>query len=70
MAVVASDNAFTAGNEMTLFQAQLRTPVSSTDMFSYDVNKDGQRFLVNRYTRSQAMSSPHILLNATASSSK
>lgn len=67
---VTGGDTFSAGNVTPLFRTQLRAPVSSTDIFSYDVTKDGQRFLVNRYTRSQAMSSPHIVLNATASSSK
>jgi serine/threonine protein kinase len=67
---VSNDGAFSAGNGTPLFRAQLRARVSSTDIFSYDVTKDGQKFLVNRYARSQAMSSPHIILNATASSSK
>jgi len=44
--------------------------VSSTDQFSYDVTKDGQRFLVNRYANPAQVAPLHIILNATAPSSK
>ena len=57
---------FSAGNPVPLFQTQLRGPVSSTDLFSYDVTKDGQRFLVNRYAKPQQVAPLHIILNATA----
>jgi hypothetical protein len=39
-------------------------------MFSYDVTKDGQRFLVNRYAKPAEISALHIVLNATANFSK
>jgi hypothetical protein len=48
---INSEGAFSAGNPTQLFRTQLRAPVSSTDLFSYDVAKDGQRFLVNRYAK-------------------
>ena len=67
---VSGGDAFSAGNVAPLFRTQLRAAVSSTDMFSYDVTKDGQRFLVNRYAKPAEISSLHIVLNATASSSK
>jgi hypothetical protein len=68
--VVSGDGTFSATNGTPLFRAQLRATVSSTDMFSYDVSKTGQRFLANRYAKSPESSPPHIVLNATASSTK
>jgi Tol biopolymer transport system component len=43
---VASGAAFEAGSPVTLFQIHRRQPISSFDLFSYDVSSDGQRFLV------------------------
>lgn len=63
---VNSAETFFAGNPVPLFQTQLRAPISSTDTFSYDVNRDGQRFLVNRYAKPQQVAPLHIVLNATA----
>jgi len=67
---VTEGDAFSAGNVAPLFRTQLRAAVSSTDMFSYDVTKDGQRFLVNRYAKPAEISALHIVLNATANFSK
>ncbi|MFZ3257784.1 MAG: protein kinase [Candidatus Acidiferrales bacterium] len=63
---VVTEGAFSSGNPTALFQSRLRAPVSSTDLFTYDVTKDGQRFLVNRYVKPQQVSPLHIVLNATA----
>jgi Tol biopolymer transport system component len=63
---VSTEGAFSSGNPAALFQSQLRAQVSSTDAFTYDVTKDGQRFLVNRYVKPQQVSPLHIVLNATA----
>jgi hypothetical protein len=49
-----------------LFQSQFRAQVSSTDLFTYDVTKDGQRFLVNRYAKPQQVVPLRIVLNAIA----
>jgi eukaryotic-like serine/threonine-protein kinase len=47
MAVSVSAGAsFEAGTPVTLFQTHRRQPMSSQDLFSYDVSSDGQRFLV------------------------
>jgi hypothetical protein len=37
---------FEAGSPVALFQTHRRQPVSSQDVFSYDVRGDGQRFLI------------------------
>ncbi len=63
---VSTEGTFSPGNPVTLFQSQLRAPVSSTDLFSYDVTKDGQRFLVNRYIKPEQVAPLRIVLNATA----
>jgi Tol biopolymer transport system component len=63
---ISSEGTFTAGNPTQLFRSQLRAQVSSTDQFSYDVTKDGQRFLVNRYAKPAQVTPLHIVLNATA----
>ncbi|HXN47253.1 MAG TPA: protein kinase [Bryobacteraceae bacterium] len=42
---------FSSGTPAPLFQVRGRAPISSTDLFTYDVTKDGQRFLVNQYVK-------------------
>ena len=37
------------GTLQPLFQMHGRAPISSSDLFTYDVARDGRRFLVNRY---------------------
>jgi serine/threonine protein kinase len=44
---VTAGSTFEAGAATPLFQTRRREPVSSTDLFSYDVSADGQRFLIN-----------------------
>jgi eukaryotic-like serine/threonine-protein kinase len=63
---VNSEGTFSTGNSTPLFHSQLRAQVSSTDLFNYDVSKDGQRFLVNRYAKPQQVAPLHVVLNATA----
>ncbi len=47
MAVAVKTGAsFEAGSPVALFQTHRRQPVSSLDVFSYDVSGDGQRFLI------------------------
>jgi eukaryotic-like serine/threonine-protein kinase len=68
--VATAEGSFSSGNPAPLFQTQFRAPVSSTDLFTYDVAKDGQHFLVNRYTRPPSVTPVRIVLNATAGMSK
>jgi serine/threonine protein kinase/Tol biopolymer transport system component len=63
---VNSEGTFSTGNPTPLFHSQLRAQVSSTDLFNYDVTKDGQRFLVNRYVKPTQVAPLHVVLNATA----
>ena len=62
---VHTEGTFSTGNPTPLFHSELRAQVSSTDLFNYDVSKDGQRFLVNRYFRPQQVAPLTVVLNAT-----
>jgi Tol biopolymer transport system component len=55
---------FSSGQPEALFQIHGRAAISSTDIFSYDVTKDGKRFLVNRYVKPDHVVPLTILLNA------
>ena len=54
---------FATGTPAPLFQIHGRAPISSTDVFTYDVAKDGQRFLVNRYVKPEHVPPLTVLLN-------
>jgi Tol biopolymer transport system component len=43
---VSAGSSFQAGTPVPLFQTHRRQPMSSQDLFSYDVSNDGQRFLI------------------------
>jgi eukaryotic-like serine/threonine-protein kinase len=58
---------FSTGTAQRLFRVRSRAPISNTDVFSYDVSKDGSRFIVNRYVQPSSVPPLEILLNATAS---
>ena len=65
MAVLVNGGAtFATGQPAPLFQIHGRAPISSTDLFTYDVTKDGKRFLVNRYVKPEHVPPLTILLNA------
>ena len=61
---VSTIGTFSSGTPVPLFQFRGRAPVSSTDAFSYDVSKDGKRFLVNRYIKPDKIEPLTIVLNA------
>ena len=61
---VNSTDVFATGKPTQLFQIHGRAPISSTDVFTYDVAKDGKRFLVNRYVKPEHVPPLTILLNA------
>lgn len=48
-APVSTEGGFSSGTPVSLFPLRGRTHVSTTDIYTYDVAKDGQRFLVNRF---------------------
>jgi Tol biopolymer transport system component len=63
-AVLVNDaSAFVTGTPTPLFQIHGRAPISSTDVFTYDVAKDGKRFLVNRYVKPEHVAPLTILVN-------
>jgi serine/threonine protein kinase/Tol biopolymer transport system component len=62
---VTSSSIFATGTPTPLFQIHGRAPISSTDVFTYDVAKDGKRFLVNRYVKPDHVPPLTILLNAS-----
>jgi hypothetical protein len=65
---VSSSSTFSSGSPVPLFQFHGRAPISDTDIFSYDVTKDGKRFLVNRCVKPDHIGPLTILLNAEARS--
>lgn len=69
-APVADEETFSVGIPLPLFQVRGRSPVSSTDLFTYDVSKDGKQFLVNRYIKADHPNPLTIVLNATADAPK
>jgi Tol biopolymer transport system component len=67
---VAGEGTFSTGTPAPLFQVYGRAQISSTDVFTYDVTKDGKRFLVNRYIKPEHGTPLTIVLNATPASPK
>ncbi len=64
---VSAGATFSAGTPAPLFQIHGRAAISSTDVFTYDATKDGQRFLVNRYVKPEKISPLNIVLNSSSS---
>ena len=67
---VNGKDTFSTGAPLPLFQVSARAPISSTDIFTYDVSKDGTRFLVNRYLKPEHIAPLNIVLNAGAEGQK
>jgi hypothetical protein len=65
---VSTLGTFASGSPVPLFQFHGRAAISSTDVFSYDVSKDGKRFLVNRYIKPEKIEPLTILLPASGDS--
>jgi Tol biopolymer transport system component len=62
----STESGFSTGAPVPLFQIHGRAAISSTDVFTYDVTKDGKRFLVNRYVKPDHIAPLTIVLNAAA----
>jgi Tol biopolymer transport system component len=60
---VNGETTFATGTPSPLFQIHGRAAISSTDVFTYDVAKDGKRFLVNRYQKPEHVAPLTILLS-------
>jgi eukaryotic-like serine/threonine-protein kinase len=67
---VSGEGTFSVGAPQPLFPIRGRVPISSTDLFNYDVTKDGKRFLVNRYDAPEHLTPLTIVRNAMAQSTK
>jgi Tol biopolymer transport system component len=63
---VKEGSSFVADVARPLFQTRLRQHVSSTDLFSYDVSVDGQRFLMNTDVGEVTSSPLTLIVNWTA----
>jgi len=61
---------FSTGSASALFQLHGRAQISNTDLYTYDVSKDGKRFLVNRYVAPDRVEPLTVVLNAAASTRK
>ena len=64
---VHSEGTLSTDAPKELFQSHARSAVSSSDLFSYDVTPDGQRFLIDRYVKPASTQPLSIILNATFS---
>jgi hypothetical protein len=67
---VNSGGSFSAGVPMKLFPFHGRAQISSTDLSTYDVTKDGKKFIVNRYVRPANVAPLTVVLNAEAEGEK
>ena len=63
---VTTQPSLSTGTATTLFTTYSRPYISSTDLFTYDVSRDGKRFLVDRYYRPPSIPTLNIMLNASA----
>ena len=57
---------FSSGTPQPLFRVRGRAPISNTDVFSYDVVPDGNRFIVNTFVKPPSAPPLDIVLNATS----
>jgi roadblock/LC7 domain-containing protein len=63
---VSAGDSFSATVPRPLFPIHTRAPISSTDVFNYDVAADGKRFLVNQYIKPDRPIPLSIILNAAS----
>jgi len=67
---VNAGEAISTGAASPLFQIHGRAPISNTDLYTYDVSRDGKRILVNRYVKPEHVEPLTVVLNATAGSAR
>ena len=60
---VKAGSSFEAGSPVTLFQAHISQPVSSQEISSYDVSRDGMKFLINTKVAEPKAAPLSIILN-------
>jgi len=63
---VETGGTFSSGAPVALFQIRGRAPISSTDLYTYDVTKDGKRFIVNQYVKPEHVAPLAIVQHAFA----
>jgi len=61
---VNTGGSFSANVPRPLFPIRTRAAISSTDVFNYDVARDGRRFLVNQYVKPDQAAPLNIVINA------
>ncbi|MGA8609215.1 MAG: protein kinase, partial [Candidatus Sulfotelmatobacter sp.] len=69
-APVTIATSFDSGPAVALFQPTLRQPVSSRDLFVYDVSRDGQRFLILTQVKQAETAPMSVILNWSAKLNK
>jgi serine/threonine protein kinase/Tol biopolymer transport system component len=67
---VSAGDSFSAAAPRQLFRIHTRAPISSTDLFNYDVTPDGKRFLVNQYIKPDQPPPLNIIFHADAEAPK
>ena len=63
---VTTEPGLSTGAPIELFATNSRPYISSTDLFTYDVTRDGTRFIVDRYYRPPTVPPLNIVLNSLA----
>jgi hypothetical protein len=61
---VTTEPGLSTGTPTELFAMNSRPYVSSTDLFTYDVTREGTRFLVDRYVPPTSIAPLNIVLKA------
>lgn len=61
-----SEGRLSADTPTKLFPSHARMPVSSSDQFSFDVTPDGEKFLIDQYSKPAETPPLSIILNATS----
>ena len=67
---VSTSGSFESGSPVALFQTHRRQPISSQDIFSYDVSADGQKFLIATKVDEGSVAPLSVLLNWTSAIEK
>ena len=63
---VTTEPGLSTGTPVQMFATNSRPYISSTDLFTYDVTRDGTRFIVDRYYRPPTITPLNIVLNSLA----
>ncbi len=61
---VTTEPGLSTGTPIELFATNSRPYISSSDLFMYDVTRDGSRFIVDRYFRPPMIAPLNIVLNS------